>query len=333
LSAARRRRGWTRRGGPKRFTYLDTNGERIVDEEALERIRSLVIPPAWREVWISPNAGAKLQATGYDAAGRRQYLYNPAFRAKQERQKFERLLGFGEALPALRSQVAADMAGDPLEFDWTSAVAITLVNRGWFRAGSERAARTMRTYGITTLTKRHVEIQGQRLHFRYRGKHRVLNRTTLVDEELAAAMRELIALPGSARIFRYRRDDGPAPLTAPLLNEYLHSRMDVIYSVKDFRTWGGTLTAAISLAEHGPPQSAADERRALAAAFRSVAEELGNTPAVARSSYVSPVVVDRFHQGIVLETVRPKRERILSGGSTTLSPEEEALLELLGRSS
>src|SRR6478735_4524356 len=130
-----RRGGWRRRG-KKRFRYEDARGASIADPEKLARIAGLVIPPAWRDVWISPNPGAKLQATGYDAAGRKQYLYHPAFRARQERQKFERLVGFGEALPALRKQVAADLADDPLEYEWTSALAITLVNRGWFRAGS-----------------------------------------------------------------------------------------------------------------------------------------------------------------------------------------------------
>src|SRR3954463_805641 len=133
-----RKGGWTRVGSSGRFRYLDARGNAITDAEKLERIRALVIPPAWKEVWISPNAGAKLQATGYDAAGRRQYLYHPSFRARQERQKFERLVGFGEALPGLRKEIAADLDDHPLEYEWTSALAITLVNRGWFRAGSER---------------------------------------------------------------------------------------------------------------------------------------------------------------------------------------------------
>jgi DNA topoisomerase-1 len=329
LSARRRTGGWSRRGR-RRFAYYDARGRRIEDEAALERLASLVIPPAWEDVWISPNPGAKLQATGYDAAGRKQYLYHPAFRARREREKFERLVSFGAALPGLRKHVAADLETSPASFEWTSAIATTLVNRSWFRPGSEQAARTSRTYGVTTLTKRHVRVRGRRLTFCFRGKHRVLHRATLVDEELADAVRRLASLNGSSRLFRYERGDGLVPLTAPLLNEYVRDRFEQEFSVKDFRTWGGTLTAAIALAEHGPPASAADEKRALAAAFRAVGIELGNTPAVARSSYVSPVVVERFHEGLVLGTVRPREERILSAGSTGLSPEEKSLLELLG---
>jgi DNA topoisomerase-1 len=329
LSSRRRKGGWSR-SGRRRFSYYDARGRRIADEAALERLAGLAIPPAWEDVWISPSPGARLQATGFDAAGRKQYLYHPDFRARRDREKFERLVAFGAALPAVRKQAAADLAAEPLAFEWTSAIATTLVNRSWFRPGSEQAARTSRTYGVTTLTKRHVRVRGRRLTFCFRGKSRVLHRTTVVDEELADAVRRLASLEGGARLFRFEREETLAPLTAPLLNEYLRGSLDDAFSVKDFRTWGGTLTAAIALAEHGPPASAADEKRALAAAFRAVGRELGNTPAVARSSYVSPVVVERFHEGLVLETVRPREERVLSAAATGLSPEEQSLLRLLG---
>jgi hypothetical protein len=154
-----RRGGW-KRLGRRRFRYVDSRGRSITDEEQLDRIRNLVIPPAWTDVWISPKAGAKLQATGVDAAGRRQYIYHPSFRAAQERAKFERLLRFAESLPALRAHTAQDLRLGPYERDWACAIAVGLVNHGWFRVGSERHARASRTYGITTLTKRHVTVSG-----------------------------------------------------------------------------------------------------------------------------------------------------------------------------
>lgn len=330
VTAGRRRGGWSRRGRPGRFTYFDeVRREQVTEESALERVRELAIPPAWSDVWISPSSGARLQATGFDAAGRKQYLYHPAYRAAREREKFDRLVAFGEALPSLRRSIAEDVTRGSLTFEWTSAVALTLVNRAWFRPGSERAARTARTYGVTTLNKRHVQVAGRRLTFCFRGKHRVLHRATLVDPELAEAMRRLLAVGGGSRVFRFERDGSFVSLTAPQLNSYLRERFDPLFSVKDFRTWGGTLTAAVALAEHGPPSSPSDAKKALARAYRRVAGELGNTPAVARASYVSPVVIERFQEGVTLGHVRPESERVVSASRGTLEPEEESLVALL----
>ena len=324
-----RRGGWRRLGRRKPFRYVDRHGRRITDERQLERIERLVIPPAWRDVWISPNAGARLQATGVDAAGRTQYLYHPDFRAAQEQAKFDRLVRFGELLPNLREQVAADLDAGPYTRDWACAVAVTLVNRGWFRVGSERAARTTRTYGITTLTKRHVDVRGGRVTFRFRAKHRVLVRTTLVDAELAAAVRALLRLDGGGRLLRFERDGERANVTPALLNGYIAEHLGAGFTAKDFRTWGGTLAAAVALAEYGPPGSAAEERRILAHVMRQVGDELGNTPAVARSSYVSPAVVEQWRDGRTLEHFRPRALRVVSGRDPLLREEEAALVSLL----
>ena len=324
-----RRGGWRRLGSRRRFRYVDRRGERITDERDLERIEQLVIPPAWRDVWISPSASARLQATGVDAAGRTQYLYHPDFRAAQERAKFDRLVRFGELLPELREQVAADLEAGPYEREWACAVAVTLVNRGWFRVGSERSARTSRTYGITTLTKRHVEVRGRRVAFRFRAKHRVLVRTTLVDEELAEAVRALLELDGGGRLLRFEREGETANVTPALLNAYIAENLGDGFTAKDFRTWGGTLAAAVALAEHGPPDETTDERRVLARVMRQVGEELGNTAAVARSSYVSPAVVEQWREGRTLEHFRPRRMRVVSGRDTLVREEETALVSLL----
>lgn len=236
---------------------MDAHGNRI-DDDRLERIEALAIPPAWRDVWISPNASARLQATGVDRAGRRQYLY-----------------------------------------------------------------------GITTLTKRHVSVRGQRIRFQYRGKHGILVRTTLVDDELADALRAFLRLEGGSRLLRFDRDGTLGNVTGPVLNAYIGEHLAPGFTAKDFRTWGGTLTAAVALAEHGPPGSAAEERRVLAAVMRRVGGELGNTPAVARASYVSPAVIEQWRDGRTLERFRERRLRVVSGRDTALLAEEAALLSLL----
>jgi DNA topoisomerase-1 len=321
-----RRGGW-RRLGVKRFRYVDARDQPITDEEKLARIERLVIPPAWTDVWISPNPGAKLQATGVDRAGRRQYLYHPDHRAAQEAEKYDRLVSFGARLPGLRDVMAEHLDLGPYERDWACALAVSLVNRAWFRIGSERYARASRTYGVTTLAKRHASVRGRRVEFRFRSKQRLLVRRTVVDAELADAVRALLDLPGGPRLFRFERDAGRANLTGAILNEYLATHMGNGYTAKDFRTWGGTLEAAIGFAEHGPPESAADERRVVAAVMRRVASELGNTPAVARASYVSPAVLEQWREGRTLDHFRERALRVVSARG--LEEEEAALLRLL----
>src|SRR5512146_3142401 len=183
--------GWTRKGSRRRFRYHDAHGREITDEEKLERIRSLSIPPAWKDVWIAPSARSKLQATGVDAAGRKQYLYHPAFRARQEQAKYDRLIGFAERLPDLRATMAEHMELEGYPPDKVAAIAVRLINLGWFRVGGDRYAKASRTFGITTLRKNHVTVRGSRISFRYRGKHSIMVRSAVVDAELAAAMREL----------------------------------------------------------------------------------------------------------------------------------------------
>src|SRR4051812_1824432 len=188
--------GWRRLGRPGRFRYVDSRGQRITDEAKLARIQSLVIPPAWTDVRISPSSRAKLQATGFDAAGRKQYLYHPEFRAQRELEKFDRLIGFGERLPALRQSMTEHLDHDGLDRERISAIALRLIDHAWFRVGSERYARESRTYGITTLTKGHVSVSGSKICFRFPGKHRVLVNTAVVDPELAGLVRMLLSLKG-----------------------------------------------------------------------------------------------------------------------------------------
>lgn len=316
----------TRTGRKGAFRYRDARGREIRDAETLARIESLVIPPAWKDVWISPRPYAKLQATGYDSAGRKQYLYHPAFRAAQERAKYERLIRFGEGLPALRTAMAEHLDRDELDRERVSAVALRLISLGWFRVGSERYVRDG-TYGVTTLLRRHVRVRGRRIHLSFQAKAGVHIRSELVDEELAAAIRGLLAVRGGPRIFKYRWENDLYNLTSARLNDYVKLYLGEEFSAKDFRTWGGTLLAATYFAELNG--SDAGKKQVIAAVMRRVAKQLGNTPAVCRASYVSPAVIDQYLEGRTIADFRPRHLRIVKARDLDLSTEEWELLRLL----
>jgi DNA topoisomerase-1 len=324
-----RRGGLRREGSRGRFRYVDARGNRVTDADKLERIKSLVIPPAWKEVWIASSASAKLQATGVDAAGRKQYLYHPNFRAQREQEKFDRLIRFAERLPDLRTAMSKDMDNEALDRARVSAIATRLINRAWFRVGTEKYAKESKTFGITTLRKNHVTVRGQRVAFDFQGKHKSVIRTTLVDAELADAIKELLAQPGGTRLFRYEWDGGLCALTGAKLNEYVREHLGDEFTAKDFRTWGGTLIAAVALAERGPAGTETEGKRNIAAVMRRVGSELGNTPAVARSSYVSPAVIDQYLDGTTIEDFRPRHLRVVGARDSGLDREEQALLSLL----
>jgi DNA topoisomerase-1 len=204
-----------------------------------------------------------------------------------------------------------------------------LINAGWFRVGSERYAKESRTYGITTLTKSHVHVRGKKIAFDFVGKHRTVVRTTLVDEELADQVKALLALPRGRRLFRYEWEQGICNLTGARLNDYVRDYLGEGFTAKDFRTWGGSLIAAIAFAEQGPPESEKEAKKVIPAVMRRVGKELGNTPAVARSSYVSPAVIDQYLDGRTIEDFRPRHLRVVRARDIDLDPEEQALLSLL----
>ena len=320
--------GWRREGSKRRFRYIDAEGRRITDEEKLERIHALAIPPAWKDVWIAPSARTKLQATGIDAAGRKQYLYHPEYRARQEQAKYDKLIRFAEKLPDLREAMSEHMELTGLPEEKVAAVAVRLINLGWFRIGSDRYAKSSRTFGITTLRKSHVSVRGARISFRYRGKHSIMIHGAIVDAELATTMKELIALPG-ARLFKFEQEEGYCNLDQRRLNAYIRTHLGKEFTAKDFRTWGGTLTAAVELAEHGLPETEAEAKRRIARVMRTVGERLGNTAAVARSSYVSPAVVEQYLDGRTIEDFRPRKLRVVGARDTGLDREELATLSLL----
>src|SRR5579884_14556 len=323
--------GWSRKGRKGAFRYYDSGGKRITDERKLARIEALAIPPAWKEVWISPRSTGKLQATGYDAAGRKQYLYSAEYRAQQEQAKYDKLIRFGDALPALREAMALHFDQEELDRERVSAIALRLIELGWFRVGSERYVRDG-TYGVTTLLRRHVTVRGRRVCLSFPAKHGIRVRTEVVDPDLAAAMRRLLELRGP-RGFKYEWEDRTYNLTSKRLNDYVKIYLGDEFSAKDFRTWGGTLLAAIYFAEradkHGFPESEQELKRSVTSVMRRVAQQLGNTPAVTRDSYVSPAVVEQYLDGRTIDDFRPRHLRVVTAREPALSPEEQAMLSLL----
>jgi len=332
VTRARRARWWRRTGSKSRgFRYETADGRPVEDEAALERIRSLVIPPAWREVRVSPSPRSSLQAIGVDKAGRVQRIYHPSFVARRARRKYGKVERFGEALPLLRRKANEDIAREGLGKERVLAVVVRLINDLYFRVGSEESVKRYRTYGVTTLRNRHLEIEpGGRLVFTFTGKHHVKHRRILVDEELASLVRDIKAIGGS-RLFEYVGEDGKVRAITPRdVNDYIKAAAGPEFSAKDFRTWGGTLLAAVELAEIGCCEDARQAKKNVVAAVKRVAERLGNTPSVCRSCYIHPKVLEAYVRGRSLEEFRPRRaRRLIHGHQPDYSVEELALLKLL----
>jgi DNA topoisomerase-1 len=327
----RRARWWRRAGSKSRgFRYETADGRAVTDEAALERIRSLVIPPAWRDVRISPSPRSALQAIGTDKLGRAQRIYHPSFTARRARRKYEKIERFGEALPALRRKTNEDIAREGLGKERVLAVVVRLINDLYFRVGSEESVRRYRTYGVTTLRNRHIEIKPRgRLVFTFTGKHHVKHRRILVDEELASLLRDIKSIGGS-KLFEYVGEDGRVRAVTPRdVNEYIKSATSPEFSAKDFRTWGGTLLAATELAEMGRCEDERQAKKNLTAAVRRVAERLGNTPTVCRSCYIHPAVLEAYERGQSIEEFRPRRARRIARQQPEYTVEEVALLKLL----
>jgi DNA topoisomerase-1 len=327
---------WWRRCGPKRrgFWYEDAQGKRLTDEAQLERIKALVIPPAWSEVRISPSAGSRLQAIGIDTSGRVQYLYHAQFAARQQRKKYEKVERFGAQLPVLRRRTNQDIALEQLTRERVLAVVVRLINDLYFRVGSEESVKRYRTYGVTTLRKRHLEIKKNgRLVFSFIGKHHIKHRRIVVDSELALLLNDMKKI-GGARLFNYIGEDGKVyPIKPRDVNEYIKAATGPEFSAKDFRTWGGTLRAAIELAEIGRAEDDREARHNLVKAIKRVAEHLGNTPTVCRGSYIHPAVLESYLQGRTLDEFRRKVERSIKRIQPEYEVEEVALLKLLRQSS
>lgn len=281
------------------FTYLDEHGDRIGEPEALERLRALAIPPAWREVWICSDPLGHLQATGIDAAGRKQYLYHPRWRERRDRQKFERMVAFGEALPKLRRTLRADLRGTEPVRERVLACAVRLLDVGVFRIGSEEYADDEGGFGLATLRKDHVSLKGSSVGFDYLAKGGTRRRQVIEDPlsiELVRALKRRRG--GGPQLLAYREGGRWHSLRSDDINDFLKQRLGEDFSAKDFRTWNATVMAAVSLATAGREAASKTARkRAIDQAVRGVALLLGNTPAVARRAYIDPRVIDRYLSG------------------------------------
>lgn len=327
----KRAKWWQRRGGKATgFKYFDADGNQVNDEVSLDRIKSLVIPPAWKFVRVSTSISSNLQAVGMDTTGRVQYLYNQKFRAKQERKKFLKIEKFGEHLPKLRKITNEHLQLEGFPREKVLAVMMRLINSLYIRLGTEKSVKHYKTYGITTLQNRHLEVgRGGKLIFSFVGKHHIKHRKILVDAELASLMKDIKAIGGARKLFNYLDEDGKAhPIKPKDINEYLKLITAPEFSAKDFRTWGGTLLAALELAEIGYCDDEKLVKKNILTAIRKVAEQLGNTPTVCRASYIHPTILKSYESGLTLVEFKRKIKRQVKRIEAEYEPEEIALIKL-----
>lgn len=307
------------------FTYTSPSGDTIRDKTVMSRIRHLAIPPAWTDVWICPDPHGHLQATGFDARGRKQYLYNAEFRALRESAKFEHILLFAAGLPKIRERVDADMRKRGLKRERVLATVVHLLETTLVRVGNKDYARQNGSYGLTTLEEPHVDVDGAELRFRFKGKSGKTWKLKVRDRRVANVVRALQELPGQ-QLFQYLDDNGAVQsVTSSDVNDYLREISGRDITAKDFRTWAGTVMAAVALHEAEPVATKAAAKRAVKAVIAEAAERLGNTVAICRKCYVHPTVIDAFMNGELKLRIRKTDE----SDPTKLSADEAAVHRFL----
>ena len=290
--------GWTRRRAGKGFTYLDEHGDRL-DPEQVQRCKDLVIPPAWQDVWITPHPHGHLQAVGTDDAGRRQYLYHPHWRASRDAAKFDRILGFGKSLSKARERVLTDIGAEGMSKERSCAVAVRLLDLGYFRIGNDVYTDTNGSFGLTTMRKDHVSKHGESMRFCFVGKSGVEHS---IDIDDAAAIESLDVMRrrrgGGDELLAWKDGKAWRDLGSADVNDYIRTCFGIEATAKDFRTWHATVIAAAALAEtEEPGKTKASRKRAVSSAMKEVSEFLGNTPTLARTAYVDPRVVEAYERG------------------------------------
>jgi DNA topoisomerase IB len=324
--------GYRRRGHGRGFVYLDEDGERIDDPETLERIRGLAIPPAWKDVWICPQPRGHIQATGIDAAGRKQYRYHDLWRTRRDAAKFESMVAFADRLPAIRDRVERDLALDGMPPERALACAVRLLDRGSFRIGSEGYADENESYGLATLRKEHVTVRGDLIAFDYPAKSGQRRRQRVLDREAAIAVGEMLRRRGGGdELLAFKEARRWRDVRSIEINGYLKEAGGEDFSAKDFRTWNATVLAAIALAVSGQAATASQARRkrAIVRVVEEVAHHLGNTPAVCRASYIDPRVFDRFDGGLTIGGVLPELAADAEDWPAVQRTVEEAVLDLI----
>ena len=320
-----------RREGSKEagFTYRTPDGKAVEQEKVLARIRKLRIPPAWQDVRIAPGENAPLQVLGVDKKGRTQYLYHAKFRAQKEEEKFLRVVEFGDALPALRRQVRADLKKGDLGKDTVVAAVVRLIDQGFFRIGNDESARSESTFGLTTIHAKHVKVEGDKLTFAYVGKWRKKQGRVVRDAEVAKLI-NLLKEEKGAELFKFRSGKRVIDVKDRHVNDYIQKATEkatdgkFTFTAKDFRTWAGTLLCTANLASLGPPASQTDGKRKVRKAIVRTSEELGNTPAVCKSSYICPRVLDEYLEGRPFDSLRKANKGSIVA-RVGLSLEEKAL--------
>jgi DNA topoisomerase IB len=324
--------GLTRRRRGRGFEYLDESGGRV-DAATAERIRGLVIPPAWTDVWICPLPNGHIQAVGTDAAGRRQYLYHPDWRRRRDREKFSEMTRFARALPAVRKAAARDLRRRGLVRERVLACSVRLLDRGFFRIGTEGYAAENGSYGLATMQRRHVTLgQGNAIRFDYRAKGGKRRVQSVVDRDVFKVVQALLRRRTGTELLAYREGRAWVDVSSEDINAYLKEVTRDSFTAKDFRTWNATVLAAVALAVSGEAHGSKTARtRAISRAVQEVAHYLGNTPAVCRASYIDPRVFDRFQDGLTIGGALDELGEGDPGEPATQGAIEEAVLDLLER--
>ena len=322
------RPGFSRLKRGKEFTYYDVDGNRIMDEETITRIKSLGIPPAWSDVWICPYPTGYLQAVGMDEKIRKQYIYHPEWVAHTQENKFNKLEFFGEVLPRIRSRISRDIAREELEREKIIATVIWLLEHTFIRIGNVEYAEENDSYGLTTLRNRHVTIKGKEVVFEFRGKSGVHQSIQIVHPRIVKVIKECVELPGY-EIFKYIADNGERyPVDSADVNEYLKLITEKDITAKDFRTWGGTVLCATNLHSLGFDEKETQRKKHVSESVKKVSSHLHNTPSVCRSYYIHPVIIETYHKNLLIphfEDTYKKFDR----EKAKMSREEYATLTLL----
>src|SRR5881398_4070983 len=322
------RPGYSRRAKGKDFEYLDTEGKTIRDEQRLLRIKRLAIPPAWTEVWICPPPNGHIQATGRDARRRKQYRYHDRWREMRDANKYERLASFGKALPKIEQRLRKDLALPGLSREKVLATVVQLLEQSLIRIGNEEYARENKSFGLTTMLDRHVDVKGSKLRFRFRGKSGRQHEVDVTDRRIARIVSQLQDLPGQ-NLFQYLDEEGNVrDITSQDVNEYLRAITGEDFTAKDFRTWTGTVLAAVALGKLGAFETKKQAKANVKNAIGAVAKILGNTPAVCRECYIHPSVVEAYFNGNFINSFKAKTEEEVEK-EIDLASAQVAVLKLL----
>jgi len=321
--------GYSRKRKGDEFEYFDTDGKLIRDEQRVLRIKRLAIPPAWTDVWICPSPNGHIQATGRDARRRKQYRYHERWREVRDENKYEKMVLFGHALPKIRKRLDEDLALPGLPRNKVLATVVQLLERTFIRVGNEEYARENKSFGLTTMRDQHVEVKGSKLSFRFRGKSGIRHEVDVSDRRIARIVSKLQDLPGQD-LFQYVDDDGEVrDVTSQDVNDYLREITSEEFSAKDFRTWAGTVMAAIALEAVGAFETKKQAKANIKNAIGAVSKMLGNTPAICRKCYVHPAVLESYLSGNTIEGLKQKAKDALESDAIDLRQGEAAILKFL----